>query len=184
MAEVETEKKWTFNLTKLLITTRLESEPEFAGKKRKKTVLWQQVLLKMKETEPGLTFTRDDITRKFLNLMVTYRRIKKRNNTSGQGATNWEFFDLLDEIYGTRADIVVPEDILDSSILELSESEEQPAFTSKRSKRDVKEIMSDICETDKKYMEEFLQMEKEKLEIERLKIEEMKKLRELLSNMQ
>ncbi|KAI8127051.1 hypothetical protein CVS40_2849 [Lucilia cuprina] len=64
----------------LIIRTRLEMEPDFQEGRKNRTILWENVLSKIKETQPDFKMTKDQISRKFLNLMTTYRRIKDRSN--------------------------------------------------------------------------------------------------------
>ncbi|XP_037808214.1 uncharacterized protein LOC119601369 [Lucilia sericata] len=84
----------------LIIRTRLDMEPEFQEGRKKKTILWERVLSKIKETQPDFKMTKDQINRKFLNLMTTYRRIKDRGSKTGRNATSWEYFKMFDEVYG------------------------------------------------------------------------------------
>ena len=42
--------------------------------KKKRIVLWEKVLRDMKAIDENFPFSRDDIIRKFLNVMVTYKR--------------------------------------------------------------------------------------------------------------
>ncbi|KAI8125065.1 hypothetical protein CVS40_4872 [Lucilia cuprina] len=114
---------------KLLLVTRLRNEADFCAKRKKRNVLWKKVLREIKEVDEFFPLSRDDITRKFLNFSVTYRRIKKRNNTSGEAATTWEFFDEIDEVYGSRCDVLVPEVNLESSLNDpLNDSQTENSF--------------------------------------------------------
>ncbi|XP_065370935.1 uncharacterized protein LOC135963089 [Calliphora vicina] len=127
MADSQIEKKWNHNQKKLLLTTRLRNEPDFCAKRKKRTVLWEKVLREIKEVDDTFPFSRDDITRKFLNFCVTYKRIKRHNNTSGEAATTWEFFEEMDEVYGSRSDIAVPASTLESSLYDiLSDTQVDP----------------------------------------------------------
>ncbi|KNC33548.1 hypothetical protein FF38_03850 [Lucilia cuprina] len=86
----------------LIIRTRLEMEPDFQEGRKNRTILWENVLSKIKETQPDFKMTKDQISRKFLNLMTTYRRIKDRSSKTGRNASSWEFFKMFDEVYGKR----------------------------------------------------------------------------------
>lgn len=44
--------------------------------------------------------------------MISYKRIKQRNTETGQGRTTWEYFDELDEIYGSRHAVAPPSNML------------------------------------------------------------------------
>ncbi|XP_039953243.1 uncharacterized protein LOC120770127 [Bactrocera tryoni] len=188
MAEEESDKKWTHERKLLLLNKRLSNEVDFCAKRKKKSVLWEKVLREIKGVDAEFPFSRDDITRKFMNFMVTYKRIKRRNKTSGEAAATWEFFDQMDEIYGTRTDIVVPEELLDSSLSDIlsgindhiaddanSDTDKEPPR--KRARCDVLDFLRAESQEDKKLLKEFLECEKGKLKVEREKVEEMKKLR-------
>lgn len=99
-----------------MVRPRLDMENAFGSGGRKKSVLWGKVLDKMKTDAPDLSATRDQLQRKFLNMYATYKRIKKRNNSTGRDATTWEFFNDFDEIYGTRHSISPPSQNLQSSL--------------------------------------------------------------------
>lgn len=99
-----------------MVRPRLDMENAFGSGRRKKSVLWGKVLDKMKTDAPDLSATRDQLQRKFLNMYATYKRIKKRNNSTGRDATTWEFFNDFDEIYGTRHSISPPSQNLQSSL--------------------------------------------------------------------
>uniref|UniRef100_A0A034WXH0 Myb/SANT-like DNA-binding domain-containing protein n=1 Tax=Bactrocera dorsalis TaxID=27457 RepID=A0A034WXH0_BACDO len=158
-------------------------EPDFQSKRKKRVVLWQAVLQKIKDIDLALPFSRDDISRKFLNFMVTYKRIKKRNNTSGEAATACEYFDELDKVHGSRSDITVPESNLDSSMCSIfnsltnesaesdfSFSENIGAAPPRKRSRNVLDFLQN--ESTGTYEKELLN---EKIEIEKLKLDEIKK---------
>lgn len=167
-------------------------DSEFSGKRKKRIFLWGQVLQKMKDVYKNLPFSRDDITRKYLNMMTTYKRIKKRNNRPGEAATSWDFFDQFDEVYGSRFDnMMIPESDLKSSLSSLitelkhehlaNDDDNDSGGSSppprKRARSDILEFLRAESESDKKILKELLQCEKEKLKLEREKVEEIKKLR-------
>ena len=53
-------------------------ENEFIAGRKNKSVFWGQVLNKIKEIYPEFCHSKEQITRKFLNLRTTYKRIKQR----------------------------------------------------------------------------------------------------------
>lgn len=137
--------------------------------------------------------------RKFLNFMVTYKRIKKRNKTSGEAATTWDFYDRWDKIYGCRSDISISECTLESSIDALVEDltcdSNEPCGSylaptdhecspppRKRDRADVVEFLRSESVADRKLLEEILNCEKEKIKIEKDKIEKISQLREALKS--
>ena len=46
--------------------------------------------------------------KKLRNLKQSYKHIKDNNSKTGRGRKSWEYFDILDEIYGTDATVVLP----------------------------------------------------------------------------
>ncbi|XP_036332285.1 uncharacterized protein LOC118743625 [Rhagoletis pomonella] len=195
MENSESERKWTHEQKKRLLNTRLRNEGELCAKRKKRSVLWEKVLREIKEVDSDFPFSRDDITRKFLNFTVTYKRIKKRNNTSGEAATTWEFFDEMDEVYCCRSDVVVPEGNLECSLIEIlsgtnenSEYEKEPDTSSpepkaKKMKNEVLEFLQKEADSDKETLKNFMDLEERKLEVEKEKLEEMRNLRFLLGGL-
>lgn len=124
--------------------------------------------------------------------MRTYKRIKKRNNTSGEAATNWDFFDEIDEVFGSRSSIDVPQDmleysledvtnmLLDNSTVELrEETENTPTTSMKRKRNDVLEFLEKDSKKEEEIVNKMLKIESEKLEVEKEKVKELKELRAL-----
>ena len=62
-------------------------EEDFSSGRVKKSELWCRVWEKVKEEIPSLKYSKEQITRKYLNLLTTYRRIKNRSIESGKTAT-------------------------------------------------------------------------------------------------
>jgi len=54
--------------------------------------------------------------------MATYKRVKHRNKQSGQNRTNWEYFEIFDNVYGSSHVLAPPDEILYSSLLEQASS--------------------------------------------------------------
>ena len=141
----------------------------------------------IKEVDDSFPFSRDDITRKFLNFCVTYKRIKKRNNSSGEAATTWEFFEEMDEVYGSRFDVPVPSSILESSFTDtqvdppeiVMPSPEEPS--PKKNKCEILEYLKEQARIDREYIQNLIAIEEKKLKLEERKLEEMRRLRILLS---
>lgn len=141
----------------------------------------------IKEVDDTFPFSRDDITRKFLNFCVTYKRIKKRNNSSGEAETTWEFFEEMDEVYGSRFGISVPDTILESSSIDtqvdppevVMSSPEEPA--PKKKKCEILEFLKEQARIDTEFIQNLIAIEEKKLKLEERKLEEMRRLRILLS---
>ncbi|XP_049316834.1 uncharacterized protein LOC125779520 [Bactrocera dorsalis] len=143
-------------------------------------------------------FSKDESTRCFVNIMGTYKRIKKRNNTSGEGATNWEFFQTLDEVFGSRSSVLVPDAMLESSLNSLMQDLSNdppdsptvldldatlPSTSTPRNKltrkMNVLEFLNKESEEDAKVMKKLLDTEAEKLAVEKEKLVELKEIRTL-----
>ncbi|XP_054729341.1 uncharacterized protein LOC129238335 [Anastrepha obliqua] len=165
------EKKWTHGRKKLLITTRLRHEADFSGKKKKRNTIWETILREIKDVESSFPFSRDDITRCFLNIMGTYKRIKKRNNTSGEASSNWEYFDEIDEVFGSRSSINVPLEMTDYSLEEITinptiyspvslttEEDLTPTTSRKRKRNDVIEFLEKESEKDGEVLDKLLKL--------------------------
>lgn len=82
-------------------------EEDFSSGRIKKSELWSRVWEKVKEEIPSLQYSKEQITRKYLNLLTTYRRIKNRSVESGKTATTWEYFDEFDDAFGDRYPISI-----------------------------------------------------------------------------
>ncbi|XP_039969534.1 uncharacterized protein LOC120781393 [Bactrocera tryoni] len=115
------DKKWTHERKKLLMSIRLRHESDFTAKiKKKRSTIWQTIRREIQEADNTFAPSVNEITRCFTNMLGTYRRIKRRNGTSGESATNWDFFDGMDDVYGTRSSISVPDNMLDYSLNQLT----------------------------------------------------------------
>lgn len=93
-------------------------DEDFSTGRVKKSELWDRVLEKIKDEIPNLKYTREQINRKYLNLLTTYRRIKNRSIETGKIVTSWEYFDDFDDAFGDRYAISAsthPSPILDMS---------------------------------------------------------------------
>lgn len=106
----------------VLLSCRLHRESEFVSctmaegaTKNKKWWSW---------------FTKDEIYRKYWNLIITYtyKRIKRRNTTSSEAPTSWKYFDMLDEVYGTSSNIYVAGEIVNQSMENLEDILRKDSF--------------------------------------------------------
>ncbi|XP_053955147.1 uncharacterized protein LOC128861215 [Anastrepha ludens] len=177
-------------MSKLLIRCRLDMEAEFVAGKKKRSVLWGKVLDSMKAVNPDVPDSKEVLQRKFLNLLASYKRIKRRNKESGRDATTWEYFDEFDAMYGCRHSVEPPEENLQSSLASPSgdesecDLEEQVGSARKRSKKTANEAISFFKEEASKEQnrhEDVLRLEREKLEIEKEKIRVLNSLRDILA---
>lgn len=179
----------------------MRHEQEFAAKKKKRNTIWEQIMREIKEVDSTFPFYRDETTRCFVNIMGTYKRIKKRNNTSGESSTNWEYFEIMDEIFGSRSSVLVLNEMVESSlealIGDLSDGPltpdnptmlntdicpsdiNTPRSVVKRKRCDALELLGKESEADAKIMKTLLDMEAEKIALEKDKLAELKELRTL-----
>ena len=63
---------------KLLISTRLEMKNEFIAGRKNKNAFWSQLLNKIKEIDPEFGHSKEQITRKCLNLITMFKRMKQQ----------------------------------------------------------------------------------------------------------
>lgn len=204
-------KSWKTSQIKLLLDVRLRYEDEFVAGRKKKSVLWGRILDEIKKVDANFPFNKEELNRKFLNLTITYKRIKKRNGESGRNSTYWEFFDTFDEVYGTRHSVAPPSNMMLSS-LELDDSRcqtpgssseifgEFPAESSsnsfpttstpthrrakKRANEDpILKFLKEEAAADKERFERLAKLEEEKVRNDRERIEVLRDIKTLLHNM-
>ncbi|XP_018799645.1 PREDICTED: uncharacterized protein LOC108975546 [Bactrocera latifrons] len=153
----------------------------------------------IKDVEATFPFIKDEIIRCFMNIMIMYKRIKKRNHTSGESATNCEYFEALDEVFFSQSCVQLPEDMTESSIENLlntltgesaiSSVTETPSINLtptlgiKRKKNDVIDFLIKEFEKDEATIQKLLKTGKDKVSIEREKLEEVKQIRLLFESM-
>ncbi|XP_054091720.1 uncharacterized protein LOC128923486 [Zeugodacus cucurbitae] len=194
----EESEKLNSPVTQLLVRSRLDLEPEFAGGRRKKSVLWGKVVDNMRLINPEVSQTKEFMQRKFLNLFATYKRIKKRNDATGRGATTWEYFKDFDSVFGNRHSIEPPIRNLQSSLQSLvesgvseeercaEESEAEGVSRKKRPKTIASETLDFFKEEARKEQirhEETMLIEKEKLLVDKERIKAMLDLRQVLEGL-
>lgn len=93
--------QWDNQITRLLIATRAKYERDFKEGRVKKGSVWDNILNDMRKVNPNIKFTTLELTKKYNNLMITYKRIKRRGfQSGGEVKTSWEYFDSFDSIYG------------------------------------------------------------------------------------
>jgi len=77
---------------------------EFQRPTCKKSKLWSAVARKLAETG-GYGVSGSDCDEKWRNLQATYKRNKDKKGTSGHKAVTWEYYELMDEVLGSKASI-------------------------------------------------------------------------------
>ncbi|XP_036320400.1 uncharacterized protein LOC118734829 [Rhagoletis pomonella] len=182
---------------KLLLRVRLNMEDEFASGRRKKSVLWNKVVEEVKKINRDINIDRHIAQRKFLNMLVSYKRIKKRNNSSGREATSWLYFEDFDEVYGTRHSINPPPQNLQAS-LELPSSPpldegnveppNSPPTSSRRAPHPRRNPNSEILKffeeqaiKEQTRHDEAMAVEREKLSLEKERIQALLELKSILN---
>ena len=71
------------------------------GRKTRNGDLFKKVARKMEEA--GFPRTPEQVRIRWKNVKKAYLSAKRDNGTSGRGRTLWPFFDLLDELLGSRS---------------------------------------------------------------------------------
>lgn len=115
---------WKDKNTALLISTRLEMDSSFQNPTKTKAKLWDNVAHAMKKVSPSLPVTGNMCDQKWRNLMSTYKKILQKSNGTGQEATNWQFFNVLNEALGTRSNIKPSPNLIGSSMMETTQKED------------------------------------------------------------
>ncbi|KAJ8971349.1 hypothetical protein NQ314_000748 [Rhamnusium bicolor] len=92
---------------------RLGREKDFNRPKCKKNKLWSGVAKEMNGTLRGpYSLTSENCDSKYRNLLKTYKANKKKQNSSGESAINWEYFTDFDEILGCKASVQPPQNTI------------------------------------------------------------------------
>ncbi|XP_050339034.1 uncharacterized protein LOC126765352 [Bactrocera neohumeralis] len=186
--------------TQLLLRLRLNMEDEFKSGRKKKNVLWKKVLSEIKNVNPHIRLDSTTAQRKFLNLLVTYKRIKKINNSSGREATSWRYFEDFDEVYGTRHSITPPIANLQASLdlvpstsptssSEVNGSPDSPPTSSQRathpratSNKDILKFFEAEAVKEEARHNEVMAMEREKLSLEKERIKALLDMKSVLAD--
>lgn len=108
--------KWDNKSIKLLLNIRLCMEKDFCTPSCKKKKLWDKVANELNEVLGSHRVTGDACDSKYRNLLGTYRVNKRKQNTTGESAIKWEFFDTMDEVLGHKASSAPPKNLLGSSM--------------------------------------------------------------------
>ncbi|XP_036334039.1 uncharacterized protein LOC118744802 [Rhagoletis pomonella] len=183
----------TANELKLLVKTRLAMEDQFNEGRKKKSVLWGEVLKEIKEQIPTFKLTKDEVIRKFLNLSTTYKRIKDRIMSKGRTSSSWEFFDDFDEVYGTRYSINTKKDLTEPTLEHATDEEEnivevKPARCSKCKKRksdaaaDFLGFLKEQANREQARHDEVMEIERKKLRLEEERMKVFGDLKDILKS--
>lgn len=190
---------------KCLIDVRLRYEPEFQAGKKTKSTLWGKVWTDIKNVDNDFPFSKEELKRKFLNLVITYKRIKARNGKSGRSSTCWEYFEQFDAHYGCKHAIATPREDLISSLdetsinvgpsmeslevdegnIEVDEVNVQAGSSSRTKRRrtesnDILEFLKEESKKDAERHNELVSIERERLKIEMERVQELRGLKDLL----
>ncbi|CAH1107465.1 unnamed protein product [Psylliodes chrysocephalus] len=134
--------KWTDDSIKLLLDYRLGQEDKFNMPTCKKTKLWQKISILMK-TVGGYNLTGDECYNKYRNLLQTYRfNNDKRHKMTGESKITWEYFNIFDEVLGTKQSSA-PKELLLSSSLEKVEKENKAEKPKPNEERKVQKVLKE-----------------------------------------
>lgn len=90
---------------------------EFIRPKCKKIKLWRHVAEDINKAA-GITLSPLTCDIKYRNLLATYRKNKQKKNSTGESPIKWEYFDIMDEVLGTKASSCLPKDNIGDSMEE------------------------------------------------------------------
>ncbi|XP_055910589.1 uncharacterized protein LOC129944953 [Eupeodes corollae] len=137
---------------------------------------------------------------KFENMMTTYKRIKKRNKESGREATTWDYFEIFDQAYGGRHSVSPPQQLLCSttafptesntlsSVVEEAELDgeiisETPTKRKRKNEDELLAFLKKESDKDDLKHQELVTIEREKIEIDKRRLELIKSLQKSLMNL-
>jgi len=104
---------WSRPMTLSLLNFCREQKEDLHDPSKKKKNIWRVIADAM--AAKGYTITGGGCEKKMRNLKQTYKNIKDNNNKTGRGRKSWEFFEILEEIYGKDAAIALPHIVESSS---------------------------------------------------------------------
>uniref|UniRef100_A0A2S2PQ66 Myb/SANT-like DNA-binding domain-containing protein n=1 Tax=Schizaphis graminum TaxID=13262 RepID=A0A2S2PQ66_SCHGA len=98
---------WTKKLVNELIQLRIDMDGMFQRPKVKKINIWAKIATIINSTfSVKVTAEKCDI--KWRNLWQTYKFNVKKSNSTGRDAIIWEYFDIINEKFGTKANVNPP----------------------------------------------------------------------------
>uniref|UniRef100_A0A8C4QFU9 MADF domain-containing protein n=1 Tax=Eptatretus burgeri TaxID=7764 RepID=A0A8C4QFU9_EPTBU len=95
--EDDGKKIWSHTKVKALIRLYEENKASFDNHFIKRKDVWQKITTKL-NTEGGMTFTVEEVDKKWRNLKDRYRRIFEMNRQTGMVKSNWQYFNLMDQL--------------------------------------------------------------------------------------
>lgn len=123
--------KWNTNTIKLLLDIRLAMEKEFCTPSCKKRKLWEKAASQMNSILGSNKVSADMCDSKYRNLLGTYRANKRKQNSTGESAIKWEFFETMDETLGHKASSAPPKNLLGCTVdLGTSDEVQHPEYSS------------------------------------------------------
>lgn len=112
---------WTKKLVNELIQLRIDMGGMFQRPKDKKINIWAKIASIINSTfSVKVTVEKCDI--KWRNLWQIYKYNVKKSNSTGRDAIIWEYFDIINEKFGTKANVNPPP----STIIGTSHISENP----------------------------------------------------------
>ncbi|KYQ57307.1 hypothetical protein ALC60_03736 [Trachymyrmex zeteki] len=99
---------WPDNAVYLLLELYQEKEEMFNTSFKKHNILWKEIAASMRETSNIYNVTGQQCSNKLSGLKRTYRNIIDQNKKSGNGRNSWEFYSIMDSIFGKKASTKPP----------------------------------------------------------------------------
>lgn len=98
--------KWTDDSIKLLLSLVDEKKVHLPSADKKKRELWEEITADM--CEVGYRYTWNAVSKKWFNLLDTYKKIKERRKKTGMERITWLYFEQFDELLGTTENKLPP----------------------------------------------------------------------------
>lgn len=96
---------WTHNDVLLLIESYRSHEKDFKNPMLRRNEVWKVIAQEMNYIKHDDCFGWVICQKKWSNLEIRYKQKKDKKGKTGRGSENWVYFELLDEILGSRASV-------------------------------------------------------------------------------
>ncbi|XP_077065510.1 uncharacterized protein LOC143718330 [Siphateles boraxobius] len=81
-------------------------------------------------SQKGYNLSSEKIRKKLANMLTTYKRVKDRRRATGEGKITWEYYTLMDELFGSSGIGTAPPGTIHSTPLGLEETSSKSRPTS------------------------------------------------------